>query len=52
MVVTLDNIHTVVIIPLAIAGLCPQCNAIVNNRCQCPVCDSDVMPLAEKFEKE
>jgi len=40
--------ETAVIIPLVIAGLCPQCNAVVNM-VKCPICDSETMALAPRF---
>ena len=38
-------LETVAIIPLMLANLCPQCDAIVNQT-RCPICNSQTIVLA------
>ena len=37
-------LRTVAIIPLAMAGLCPQCSCICNSA-KCPICHSQTLVL-------
>ena len=39
-------LETIAIIPLMLANLCPQCEAVVNTQ-QCPTCGSQTIVLSK-----
>ena len=41
----MPSLETIAIIPLVNAGLCPQCDAIVNT-IRCPICDSETLSVS------
>ena len=43
---TQQPLETVTIIPLMLANLCPQCDAIVNQH-TCPICNSQTIVLSK-----
>lgn len=47
----MPSLETIAIIPLVNAGLCPQCDAIVNT-IRCPVCDSETLSVARAMSGE